>query len=304
MTTTLEPYQPLINSTSLNNGTVWNESSSFQIYFNFNFIISGQTYTALNVMAGGGLSFAGLGFKELLIYHTPFGGYLLKDKGNPISISQINYEISGGAGEHILKVEWKNAGFVQWYTTSNNNDYVDMQVWLFENDNHIEIHFGNNQTNPGTYGYPDAISDPNPGPSVKFWFDACSNVLCPIGPANLPSYGFYNICNPDYYFIDGTPSNGITYNFYPTGTADIHEISSDKISIYPNPFSEQLTLSFSEEQKNLTITVTDLFGKIIKTINFSGYQQTIEKGEMTEGVYFIQLKDGENVLMTKKVIVQ
>src|SRR3954463_10891363 len=104
MNTTSITYQDLVNATSVNNGNTWNEGSTFPIYFNFNFLISGQTYTALNVQAGGGINFPGSGVKELYIYHTPFGGYLLKDKGATTSLSGISYEISGNTGQHILKV--------------------------------------------------------------------------------------------------------------------------------------------------------------------------------------------------------
>lgn len=128
MTTGMENYQALDNPTSLNQGSVWDEGSTYQVYFNFDFEIYGQTFTALNVFAGGGLSFPGLGNKELFVYHTPFGGYMLKDRGGTSSASDINYQIEGQAGDRVLKIEWKNAGFVQWYNTSSLTDYADLQI--------------------------------------------------------------------------------------------------------------------------------------------------------------------------------
>lgn len=304
LTTTLTTYQPLNMPISLNNGTVWNEGGSFPIYLSFNFHIYGQTYTTLNVQTGGGMSFPGLGANQLFVYHTPFGGYMLKDKGTSTSISPINYEITGTTGQNILKVEWQNAGFVNWYTTSDSTDFVDLQIWLFETDNHIEIHFGNNQTDPGTYGYPVGTSDSNPGPNVKLSFDACSNILCVTGAANLPSYGFYNLCSPNYYFIDGTPSLGITYNFYPTSSVGISEITTEQLNIFPNPFSEQTSIDFFEEQKNTTIKIMDIIGKEIKSIVFSGKQLTIEKGEMKAGIYFVQTTNEKKIICNKKIIIQ
>jgi hypothetical protein len=303
MTTKMEAYQELDNPTSVNLDEVWNEGSNYQVYFNFDFQIYGQTYTALNVIAGGGISFPGLGEKQLFVYHTPFGGYLLKDKGETNSISEINYEINGEAGQRILKIEWKNAGFVQWFTISDPTDYVDMQIWLIESDNHIEIHFGDNQTAPSTYGYPEATSDSNPGPSIKFWFDSCDNVLCLTGAANLPSYNFYSICNPNYYFVDGTPSNGIIYSFIPTGSGGVQEFVSEKISVYPNPFTEQITITFSDEQINTVIKLLDLNGKAIRVLNISGIEYKIERGDLTAGIYFLQINNGKNII-TKKVILQ
>jgi len=70
------------------------------------------------------------------------------------------------------------------------------------------------------------------------------------------------------------------------------KIFSNAITIYPNPFSSSTTISFKEEQKNVTIRIVDLLGQEIKTTNFTGKNITIEKGGMSKGVYFVQVSDG------------
>lgn len=306
MNTTLTSYQDITNPISVNNGNIWDEASSYPIYFNFNFTINGQTYTALNIQAGGGINFPGLGTKELLIYHTPFGGYLLKDKGTATSLSDISYEISGIAGQQILKIQWKNAGFVQWYPTSDTSDFVDFQIWLFESDDHIEIHFGSNSTDPGTYGYPDATSDSNPGPSIKFLFDTCNNMFGVTGPCNLPSYWFYNSCQPNYTFIDGTPSTGVTYNIYPTGTGSF-EINSDQISIYPNPASDYLFISrLNNNSLTQAIEILDVLGNLCLVLDNSLNNDNIKvisiKG-LAPGIYFLRLTNSDNHFIVKKFLI-
>lgn len=213
VTTDTTNYQPLSNPTSVNNGSVWDENSSFVVHFNFGFTIFGVTHDSLVLKAGGGLHFLGMRENELFVFHTPFGGYMLKDKGTMSSLSPINYEISGSSGQQILKVEWRNAGFVSWYPTSDTADFASFQIWLFENDSHFEIHFGNSQTSAGTFGSPDSTNDEDPGPSIKLWFNDSSSVLSLEGEPNAPSYGFYDLTEPNYYFIDGTPSIGTTIHF-------------------------------------------------------------------------------------------
>ena len=82
------------------------------------------------------------------------------------------------------------------------------------------------------------------------------------------------------------------------------------INIYPNPFTSQTNITFNEPQKNTTIKITDVLGKEIKTITFTGKQCVIEKGEMKAGVYFVEvypslsLPEGEKKPVYRKLVVQ
>ena len=76
------------------------------------------------------------------------------------------------------------------------------------------------------------------------------------------------------------------------------------IDIYPNPFTLQTTIIFNQEQKNTTIKITDLLGKEIKTINFTGKQLVIDKAEMKAGVYFLQTIDDKKNITNNKIIIQ
>ncbi len=73
-----------------------------------------------------------------------------------------------------------------------------------------------------------------------------------------------------------------------TGTTNPEE---DGFNIYPNPFQDQATLTFSNPQnQSYTLYITDLSGKryrIVSDITSSTF--TIEKGNLSEGVYFIEL---------------
>ena len=78
----------------------------------------------------------------------------------------------------------------------------------------------------------------------------------------------------------------------------------NKITIAPNPFTSQTTISFSEEQKNTLIIITDIVGKELKTTTLTGRQLVIDKGEMQAGIYFVQIIDSNNTKITKKIVVQ
>ncbi len=76
------------------------------------------------------------------------------------------------------------------------------------------------------------------------------------------------------------------------------------ITISPNPFTSATTIIFTESQKNTIIKITDVVGKKIKTINFTGNKCIIEKGEMKAGVYFVEIIDEENSRVNRKMIIQ
>ena len=78
----------------------------------------------------------------------------------------------------------------------------------------------------------------------------------------------------------------------------------NNITISPNPFTSQTTISFSTEQRNTTIKIMDVVGKEIKTINFTGKQYIIEKGTMQSGVYFVQIADANKNVVNRKVVVE
>lgn len=103
-------------------------------------------------------------------------------------------------------------------------------------------------------------------------------------------------------------SNYMAYNA--AGIEQIFTTSVTKIntsygmSVYPNPFSFQTTIEFNEYQKNTTIKIMDVLGKEVKTINFTGKQLLLEKGEMKKGIYFVQVVDSNKNVVNKKIVVQ
>ena len=80
--------------------------------------------------------------------------------------------------------------------------------------------------------------------------------------------------------------------------------TNNNISIYPNPFTSESTISFSSEQKHITIKIVDVVGKEIKTINFNGKQCVIEKGTMQSGIYFVQISDENKNIVNRKIVVE
>ncbi|MFC2117024.1 T9SS type A sorting domain-containing protein [Bacteroidota bacterium] len=285
----IEEYIPLSNPIDLTNSEIWDENQHYLIDFNFR--IYDQSYSTVTVNAGGGISFPDQTGRWLRVYHTVFGGFLLKSKSAGSSESSICYEISGMEGDRILKIQWENAGFVQWYDTSDTEDFVDFQIWLFESDYHIEIHFGSNSTDSGTYGYPNYTSNPDPGPGVNFNYNDCYSFLCLYGAADNPSYDFYNFCTPNQIFIDGTPSEGTTYVFTLTNNSSILENEEPSTTyLYPNPLTSELYIDNDQIIKQ--IRIFDMNGRIkYLNKNIDKTNTKLELNHLNSEIYFIEILD-------------
>lgn len=76
------------------------------------------------------------------------------------------------------------------------------------------------------------------------------------------------------------------------------------ITIFPNPFASQTTVSFAKEIKNATLKIVDVLGKEVKSIEFSGSQLIIRKEELTAGVYLIQVVLEKELIANQKVVIQ
>jgi Secretion system C-terminal sorting domain len=77
------------------------------------------------------------------------------------------------------------------------------------------------------------------------------------------------------------------------------------ITLSPNPFTTATIITSSKEQKNTSLLIYDLTGRIVKktTIN-KATKATIEKGEMQPGIYFVEFINDKNQYINKKLIVQ
>ena len=75
-------------------------------------------------------------------------------------------------------------------------------------------------------------------------------------------------------------------------------------TISPNPFSSQTAITFGKEQKHTTIKIMDATGRELRTVNFTGLEFIIQKEDLKEGLYFVQITDENKNVVNKKIIVQ
>ena len=74
--------------------------------------------------------------------------------------------------------------------------------------------------------------------------------------------------------------------------------TKDGIKVYPNPFTEVLSISDATHVKN--VLVTDIAGRLVKTIASPGKE--LHLGELKQGVYLVTLEMKDGTKQTMKVI--
>jgi hypothetical protein len=77
------------------------------------------------------------------------------------------------------------------------------------------------------------------------------------------------------------------------------------ITIYPNPASNVITLSFEDQIQNpVSVTLTDLSGKeMVKYANVDpSFNSNLDLNGLTDGFYFMKIKSGDKTLVKKIII--
>ena len=95
---------------------------------------------------------------------------------------------------------------------------------------------------------------------------------------------------------------GCDYLF--TSIEEVKEASIHTL-VYPNPFSESATLSFSEMIKEGKLELFNSLGQMVKSYTFKNQKEIVVfKDELTEGIYFYQLTDNVNAKANGKLIIK
>ncbi|WP_299383516.1 PQQ-dependent sugar dehydrogenase [uncultured Lacinutrix sp.] len=86
----------------------------------------------------------------------------------------------------------------------------------------------------------------------------------------------------------------------------VNALSLEVFNISPNPFNSQIKINKPSSIKDLTITLFDIHGRIIRKEAISGNQSgtiTINNlDDLNAGVYFVRISDGNSVSSAKKLV--
>ncbi len=304
-------YTPLANGTSVNNGALWDDTD-YEVPLGFNFQLFGQTtaslylygdYTANNVF--------GLPAADPSPLIISYGADLI-DRGiaaaSTTSQSPISYTLQGTPGQRIFKMEWANAGF---YGSADNDAFTNLQLWIFEGTNDIELHFGPTQTND------EDLYDDFTGPLMGFM----NSYGFQSGNFNQLWYLSGSIDNPTLEFVTpleidtltqtllGAPGDGLIYRFRPTGVVGTKDPGTAyEVKVFPTIVSDFVTLAIAEEtvaqDNDLQYSVTDLLGRTVRSGSLTAATMQVDLSGLSTGMYAISVVAPSGVLASKKLLKQ
>ena len=87
--------------------------------------------------------------------------------------------------------------------------------------------------------------------------------------------------------------------------SSISEYLTDKLMIYPNPFSQNTTINLlSPHDVLIGISLYDPTGRKVKDLNISKKKQSIilEKGNLAEGMYMLVIQTNNYISKSKLII--
>lgn len=86
-------------------------------------------------------------------------------------------------------------------------------------------------------------------------------------------------------------------------TANISEVENTfGLNVYPNPANEVINVSLNKSI-NATISVVDVAGKVVKTSSINGMTSSINASDLTNGIYYVTIAEG-NSTSTQKVVIK
>lgn len=103
---------------------------------------------------------------------------------------------------------------------------------------------------------------------------------------------FDSLYKDGYVLIDNIQFEGIS---------DVNEIDyNEQISVYPNPATNNLSISSNEFKIN-EISIFDMYGKQIKTLDCNSHNEDINISFLPKGVYIFRILTNEKIT-TKRVV--
>ena len=249
---------------------------------------------------------------------TVGGNVYARDQGTPQGAYSVGEPLEGGNLFDIFSNQSLTGIDVRFGNTLDQGVDVNGIIYEVTPDGDFEFIA---ETNTWTSGANDAASlqtlvFPNPVPleagktylaTALSSFDAFS--IATSGSSSIGTtflYGDLGSAGIEWYWAPSTVM--VRMNFDPSLSTAEEMQANLNVSLFPNPAQEFTTLDFElRNAANVAIDVSDITGKVVYAESLSNLSEgkhsiNINTQPFAEGVYFVNLRNGNNVTSKKLVI--
>jgi hypothetical protein len=300
-----QDYKPLANPTTISSSWDQNFFEIQDLGLTYNWYHESFSFDGTNglVVLGAGVLAAESNADSVAF---DIDGFFVGLKSRPNG-SAVNYEIDGVQGNRIIKVEWVNAGI----DGGDTADFVNLQIWLYEARNTIEVHYGPSliknakDFNAGNNG--QGLTGPPVGTFTT------STKRKDNGKVLALSYLTGNPDNPSIIRtrstgLNGMPKSGTVYTFTDATATSLNEPAAmgSELKIYPNPANDFIRLEYDGNRQPGVISIEDIAGKSLKSVQCeitnSHQSLQISTADMKPGLYLVKLQNGSNTTIQKLMV--
>jgi hypothetical protein len=216
--------------------------------------------------------------------------------------------------------KYDTAGNLQWVNGAGGNDCDEVGTVTCDSVGDIFISgIASSSISVGghyLYAYPGVVFIAKYNSNGNVLWAKLVNDSCAIGAPAISAeplgnlYGLGSLPNCPVFVLDTFTINYQPYQYSYFGkikssTVGIDDYSvSQQITVFPNPFSMETIIRFSEYQINTHLRLEDIDGRIIQELNFSGSEYQFSNNNFKPGIYFLNISDSNNnIRVTKKLLV-
>ncbi len=223
------------------------------------------------------------------------------------SLSSISFTTEGEAPFRICKIQWQNCAFYNEGEAYNTyNDRVNFQMWLYETENTIEYHYGEN-----TILNADIDFDTN-----GFYIGMIKGLHLSMEYNEQIDQEWHLIGNSSYLDIGSGftfsndiyqnllllefPNDGTVLRFETDGEFTSVENQTDDFSatVFPTVFADEF---FIQSKSNASFSLFDLAGNKVISGKINLGKNSVSIPSIESGIYFLQIFD-EDVKKTFKLV--
>lgn len=198
--------------------------------------------------------------------------------GSSKAKSPIMWLRQGTAGNYIMKLEWRNFGFYDdWSKNGSCGDSADMQIWIYQNPQKVEMHFGPYYLPNFSQLFPDRM----PVICAELYASGNSKGIALDGAPGSPSS--HSFGDTSAHGVSSWPISGIVYVFDFSKTTNV-ETKSISRELF---FDGQHIRSKGEINGIAEVKVYSANGSIVATIPMNNGVANVP--ELSSGFYFAQL---------------